>query len=201
MCSAGPTEGKTTVSSNLAAALADINRKVLLIDGDMRRPRMHTIFGVENKDGLSTLLKAHSPILGSPKPPIVVATEVPQLCLMTSGPAVSNASNLLYSPRLAELIRAARSEFDYILIDTPPMLQIPDARIIGQHCDSVIFVARAGKTTRDVARAAKMKFFQDGTHILGVVLNDWAPGQNGYGYDSKYYDRYAKYYNIRKAKG
>jgi capsular exopolysaccharide synthesis family protein len=127
-------------------------------------------------------------------------TLVPGLSVMPSGPAVSNAANLLYSPRLAEMIRAIRSEFDFILIDTPPMLQIADARIIGQHCDSVILVVRAGKTTRDTARAAKLKFQQDGTPILGSILNDWIPGQNGYGYDAKYYDRYAKYYSGRKEK-
>jgi succinoglycan biosynthesis transport protein ExoP len=198
MCSASPSEGKTTVSSNLAAALAEINQKVLLIDADMRRPRLHHIFGVGNDEGLSTILKNHTPILGRPKPPIVVQTEVPGLCLMPSGPAVSNASNLLYSPRLAELLRAARSEFDYVLIDTPPMLQLADARILSQHCDTVILVIRAGKTTRDAARAARQKFQQDGTPILGIVLNDWIPGLNGYGYDSKYYDRYAKYYNVKK---
>jgi len=200
LCSAGPAEGKTTVSSNLAAALADINQKVLLIDGDMRRPRQHTVFGVSNTQGLSTVLKGHTPILGRPQPPIVVETMVPGLCVMPSGPAVSNASNLLYSPRLAELIRAARAEFDFVLIDTPPMLQIADARIIGQHCDTVILVVRAGKTTRDAARQAKLKFQQDGTPILGTILNDWVPGLNGYGYDSKYYDRYAKYYSLKKEK-
>ena len=200
LCSASPSEGKTTVSSNLAAALAEINQKVLLIDADMRRPRMHHIFGVSNVEGLSSLLKSHSPIQGRPKPPLVVETEVPGLCLMSSGPAVSNASNLLYSPRLAELLRAVRSEFDYVLIDTPPMLQLADARILSQHCDTVILVVRAGKTTRDAARAAKQKFVQDGTPILGTILNDWIPGQNGYGYDSNYYERYAKYYNLEKTK-
>lgn len=198
LCSASPSEGKTTVSSNLAAALADINQKVLLIDADMRRPRMHHVFGVENNEGLSSLLKGNTPILGRPKAPIVVETEVPGLCLLPSGPAVSNASNLLYSPRLAELIRAARGEFDYVLIDTPPMLQLADARIISQHCDTVILVVRAGKTTRDAGRAARQKFSQDGTPVLGVILNDWVPGLNGYGYDKKYYDRYAKYYNVKK---
>jgi capsular exopolysaccharide synthesis family protein len=200
LTSAGPAEGKTTISSNLAAALADINQKVLLIDADMRRPRQHAVFGLPNVQGLSSLLKDHSPILGCPPAPIVMETLVPGLSVMPSGPAVSNAANLLYSPRLAEMIRAIRSEFDFILIDTPPMLQIADARIIGQHCDSVILVVRAGKTTRDTARAAKLKFQQDGTPILGSILNDWIPGQNGYGYDAKYYDRYAKYYSGRKEK-
>ncbi len=198
LCSASPSEGKTTVSSNLAAALADINQKVLLIDADMRRPRLHHIFGVANTEGLSSLLKSHKPILGRPKEPVITETEVPGLCLMPSGPAVSNASNLLYSPRLAEVIRATRGEFDYVLIDTPPMLQLADARIISQHCDTVILIVRAGKTTRDAGRAARQKFSQDGTPVLGVILNDWIPGLNGYGYDSKYYDRYAKYYNVKK---
>ena len=88
--------------------------------------------------------------------------------------------------------------FDYVLIDTPPMLQLADARIISQHCDMVILIIRAGKTTRDAARAARQKFQQDGTPILGTILNDWVPGLNGYGYDKKYYDRYAKYYNVKK---
>ena len=198
LTSAAPSEGKTTVTSNLAAALADINQKVLLIDADMRRPRLHHVFGVSNDEGLSTLLKDQTPISGRPGSPIVMETEVPGLCILTSGPAISNASNLLYSPRLAELLRAARAEFDYVLIDTPPMLQIADARIIAQHCDSVIMVVRAGKTTRDAAKAAREKFQKDGTPVLGVILNDWIPGQNGYGYDSKYYDRYAKYYNVKR---
>jgi len=198
LCSASPSEGKTTVSSNLAAALAEINQKVLLIDADMRRPRLHHIFGVANTEGLSSLLKGHQPILGSPKAPLIVETEVPGLCLLSSGAAVSNASNLLYSPRLAELLRAVRGEFDYVLVDTPPMLQLADARIISQHCDTVILVVRAGKTSRDSARAASQKFRQDGTPVLGVILNDWIPGFNGYGYDKKYYDRYAKYYNVKK---
>ena len=198
LTSASPSEGKTTVTANLAAALADINQRVLLIDADMRRPRMHHVFAVSNDEGLSTLLKDQAPISSRPGSPIVVETEVPGLCVMTSGPAVSNASNLLYSPRFAELLRAARSDFDYILIDTPPMLQIADARIIAQQCDTVIMVVRAGKTTRDAAKAARQKFLQDGTPVLGVILNDWIPGQNGYGYDSKYYDRYAKYYSVKR---
>jgi polysaccharide biosynthesis transport protein len=199
LCSSSPSEGKTTVSSNLAAALADINQKVLLIDADMRRPRMHHIFSVTNTEGLSSLLKGNAPVLGRPREPIIVETQVPGLSLMPSGPAVSNASNLLYSPRFAEVIRAIRNDFDYVLIDTPPMLQLADARIISQHCDTVILVIRAGKTTRDAARAARQKFQQDGTPILGTILNDWVPGLNGYGYDKKYYDRYAKYYNVKNA--
>ncbi len=198
LCSASPAEGKTTVTSNLAAALAEINQTVLLIDADMRRPRQHSIFDLPNSQGLSSVLKGHQPITELPNSPVIMKTKVPGLSLMSSGPAIANAANLLYSPRLAELLRTARGEFDFVLIDTAPMLQLADARIISQHCDTTILVVRAGKTTRDAARAACTKFQQDGTPILGVILNDWVPGFNGYGYDSKYYDRYAKYYNVKK---
>jgi Mrp family chromosome partitioning ATPase len=101
---------------------------------------------------------------------------------------------LLHSPRLAELIRALRCEFDTIIIDTPPMLHLADARVMGQHCDGVILVVRAGKTTRDAALAAMRKFREDGTPILGTILNDWDPGKGDYAYGSyKDYKSYSKY--------
>jgi len=198
LSSAGPSEGKSTISSNLAVALAEINQRVVLIDGDMRRPRLHTIFGVPNEQGLSNLLKGKEGILGRPDVSILQPTEVPGLYLLSSGPSVTNASNLLHSPRLWELLRVLRNEFDAILIDTPPMLHLADARVLGQHCDAVILVARAGKTTRDAALAARQKFQEDGTPILGTILNDWDPNSsgygNGYGYGGKYYAAYSKYY-------
>jgi succinoglycan biosynthesis transport protein ExoP len=123
-----------------------------------------------------------------------VETEVPGLVVLPSGPIASNASNLLYSPRLSELLAALRNEFDTILIDTPPMLHLADARVLGQHCDSVILVVRAGKTTRDAALAALKKFEQDGTPVLGTILNDWDPTGGAGRYGGYYYKGYSKYY-------
>jgi receptor protein-tyrosine kinase len=179
----------------LAATLADINQRVLLIDADMRRPRLHKLFNVPNDQGLSTLLKEHARILKRPKAPVISETSIRNLSLMTSGPATASASNLLYSERLAELLRAVRAEFDFVLIDTPPMLQLADARIIGPHCDAVVLVVRSGKTTRDSARLACQRFQQDGTLVLGTILNDWVPGVDGYGYNAKYYDKNLKYHD------
>lgn len=193
LCSAGPSEGKSTVTSNLAVALAEINRRVLLIDADMRRPRQHSIFELQNQEGLSSLLRQRRPILSNPSGPYIQETQVPGLHLMTSGPIEANASNLLHSPRLGELLVVLRSEYDAILIDTPPMLHLADGRVIGQHSDAVILVVRAGKTTRDAAMAARKKFQEDGAPILGTILNDWHPGGNSEHYAAKSYKAYSKY--------
>ena len=103
----------------------------------------------------------------------------------------AGASDLLYSPRLAELLIKMRGVFDTILIDTPPMLHLPDARVLGKLSDAVVMVLRAGETTRDVAVAACQRFREDGTPLLGTILNGWNPSLNGYGYD---YKNYATYY-------
>jgi polysaccharide biosynthesis transport protein len=189
--SAYPSEGKSLVSRSLAVALSEINQRVLLIDADMRRPRQHEMFNLPNERGLSTLLKEKDERI---EPYAVQQTELPGLYVLASGPCVAHASNLLHSPRLAELIRALRCEFDTIIIDTPPMLHLADARVMGQHCDGVILVVRAGKTTRDAALAAMRKFREDGTPILGTILNDWDPGKGDYAYGSyKDYKSYSKY--------
>jgi len=196
--SAGPAEGKSTVVSNLAVALAEIHQRVLIIDGDMRRPRVHDIFGVSNEVGLSTLLNERVPLRVRPQSSYFTQTEVPGLMVLPSGPTAANASNLLYSPRLPELLGPLRGEFDAILIDTPPMLHLADARVLAQHCDSVILVVRAGRTTRDAALAALKKFELDGTPILGTILNDWNPAGGAPGYGGYYYRGYSRYYRSYK---
>jgi capsular exopolysaccharide synthesis family protein len=188
--SANPSEGKSMVSSSLAAALSEINQRVVLIDADMRRPRQHEMFNLSNERGLSTVLKEKD---NRVELAAVQQTEMMGLCVLASGPPVASASNLLHSPKLGELIRTLRREFDTIIIDTPPMLHLSDARVLAQHCDAVILVVRAGKTTRDAALAAMRMFREDGTQLLGPVLNDWDPGHGGYGYgEYKGYKSYAK---------
>jgi succinoglycan biosynthesis transport protein ExoP len=194
MSSAGPSEGKSTISSNLAIAIAEVGQKVLLIDADIRRPRQHEVFGLPNTRGLSDLLREKRD-----ETPAVKAeqqTGMPGLSVLTAGTAGSAATTLFYSSRMPEILNHYRKEYDTVVVDTPPMLQIPDARVLGRMADSVILVLRAGKTTRDAATAARQRFAEDGTKVLGTILNDWNPksSPNGYyGYYNGYYKGYHGY--------
>jgi capsular exopolysaccharide synthesis family protein len=193
LTSASPREGKTTVVSNLAIALAEIRPRVLVLDGDLRRPRMHDIFGVPNERGLSDLLKqdAASPddLTG-----LIHQTALPNLFVLPSGSETSAAATLLHSPNLAALFARLRKSFDMVLIDTPPMLQMPDARVIGRLADGVILVTRTGVTTRDAAVAARHRFNEDNTRVLGAILNYWDPKRSSGGYYGYYKYGYGKAY-------
>jgi len=163
-------EGKTTIVSNLGIALAEINQRVLLIDADMRKPRLSEVFNLPNAWGLSDLLREKGALRDSPLEALTQQTEIPNLSVLTSGPRTSSITNLLYSHRMLELLQRFRSEFDMVLIDTPPMLQIADARILGRLVDTAILVFRAGKTSRDAALAAKRRLTDDGIPVLGTIL-------------------------------
>jgi capsular exopolysaccharide synthesis family protein len=171
LTSAEPAEGKTTVACNLAIAMAEIKQRVLLIDGDLRKPRIHTIFDLENERGLSTLLEQR-PLQEETMAGVVQESRIPGLFVLTSGPTTAAAANLLHSASLVELLGKFRKEFDMILIDTPPMLQIPDARVAGRLADAVILIVRAGRTKRNAAVAARTRFAEDKTRVLGTILND-----------------------------
>jgi capsular exopolysaccharide synthesis family protein len=174
-------EGKTTVVSNLAVALAEINRRVLIIDGDLRKPRLDRVLGEPNGWGLSDLLREGESLDDRPLDYLVQKTKIPNVHAVFSGRRTSNAANLLHSPRLPELIRRFRQEFDAVLIDAPPVLGLPDARVLGHLADGVILVLRAGKTTLETARAARQRLADDGTPVLGTILNGWDPKEAKYG--------------------
>jgi capsular exopolysaccharide synthesis family protein len=185
LTSAGPGDGKTTVVSNLGIAMAEIRRKVLIIDADLRRPRMHDLFGLPNDLGLSTILREKS-LDRFDLQDVIHETSVPGLFILPSGPPTASAANLLYSPNMAEILEKFKKEFDLVLIDTPPMLQMTDARVVGRLADAVIFVARIGQTTRDAAIAACQRFSEDRIRMIGTVLNDWNPKKSRNGYYGHY---------------
>jgi receptor protein-tyrosine kinase len=184
-----PGEGKSTTTSNLGLALAEIGRRVLIIDGDMRRPRLHKVFDFENNIGLADLLAGTEPIVTQVPQAAIRKTAIPGLSVITSGPIPSNPTSLLYSQRLKDLLQLLRKNYDTILIDTPPMQTITDARLFGAMADAVILVVRASSTSRDAARAAKQRFIDDGTTVLGAILNCWNPQYSGSRYEYAYSSR------------
>jgi len=197
LTSANPSEGKSTVVCNLGIAIAEVGNRVLLIDADLRRPRLHKVFGLNASPGLSDLLKDRTAATSEAGQAAIRPTSVPNLFLLPSGESTAAAMTLLYGAQVPEMLKQLRQQFDTILIDTPPMLQIPDARVLGRLSDRVILVIRAGSTTRDAAQAAFQRFQEDGTNVLGTILNDWNPkhAPSGYyGYHSGYYKGYKNYY-------
>jgi receptor protein-tyrosine kinase len=186
--SAGSGEGKTSTVTNLAIALAEVGRKVVMIDGDLRRPRLHEIFDIPNTWGLKDLLRDAVPLDEScPTEALVKPTRVPGVSVLTSGPGSFNAASLLYSPRVEALLKRLRRSFDIILIDTPPMTHFPDARFLARLADGVVLVVRAGQTSCDAARATKERLRNDGANLLGTILTHWKPRTAE---DKRFYDDY-----------
>ncbi|MBE0659129.1 MAG: polysaccharide biosynthesis tyrosine autokinase [Bryobacteraceae bacterium] len=189
--SANPSEGKTTVATNLSIAIAETGMRVLLIDGDTRKGRIDKVFGVENDEGLTSVLR-------NPRRDwreLVQETQFANLSVLTTGPGVAGPSNFLHARQFPAVMQEIREEYDMVVIDTPPALQIPDARLIGRLADGIILVVRAGQTTRDAAIAVSERLRQDGVTLLGTVLNDWDPKNSPAGYYGYYNKGYKKYYH------
>jgi succinoglycan biosynthesis transport protein ExoP len=179
-------EGKTTMTTNLGIALANTNRRVLLVDGDLRRPQLHKVFDLDNGFGLANILEGERPVEDYLFAELFQPTSIEGLFVLTSGVGAANIASLRYQDRLTDLLLRFRLEFHAVLIDSPPALELSDARILGGLSDGVILVFRAGKTSRDVAAATLRRFHEDGIPVLGSVLNDWNPKDAPYGYANAY---------------
>lgn len=193
VASGSPKEGKTTLTTNLAVALAEIHKRVLLIDGDLRRPSIHRFFNLARETGMVDLLRSREPLTGQLNGH-VRSSGVPNLSIMTSGDTVHGDPTLLHSSRFKELIGLARRDFDVVLIDTPPMLSMSDARIIARHADGVVLVIRANLSSRDSVKDAHRRFAEDGSDVIGTVLNDWNPKRLTRHSYYRFYDRCRHYY-------
>jgi capsular exopolysaccharide synthesis family protein len=174
-------DGKTTVASNLAIALAQGGKRVLLLDADLRQPGQHDTFGVENHAGLVDLL-AHE------LAPAEVAqkTLVQNLELIPAGPSPENPADLLNSPRFVELMDELADRHDHVVIDSPPVLAVTDARVIAASTDVTVLVLRADRADRRQSEAARDGLVGVGANLLGLVMNFAAPGSEGYPSDSAY---------------
>ncbi|WP_054957478.1 CpsD/CapB family tyrosine-protein kinase [Paenibacillus dakarensis] len=165
--STGPEEGKSTVVANLAVTYAQGERKVLLIDADMRKPTVHRTFQLTNKMGLSSILSRQCNL-----EEVIQESEVPNLYVMTAGPIPPNPAEMLNSKRMTNLMQLLREQFDMILIDTPPVLAVTDAQLLASNSDGVLMVINSGKVKKDVALKAKENLLRVNARILGVVLNN-----------------------------
>lgn len=175
-----PSIGKTFVCANLAAVISQTNKRVLLIDCDMRKGYTHELLGTNNVNGLSEILIGKGDISSSAKP-----TSIPHFDLIPRGQIPPNPSELLMSERFGELIAWASSHYDLVLIDTPPILAVTDAAIVGRHVGTTLMVARYAVNTLKEVETSLSRFEQNGIQVKGVILNSIfrrASGYQDYGY-------------------
>jgi polysaccharide biosynthesis transport protein len=190
--SAHPQAGKTTAVFSLGLGLAESGRKVLLVDGDLRRPRLGQIFAVHRADGLSNLLTSDA--RDNDTKNLVQPTGIPGLSILPSGPMPANVAQALHSNRLDDILKLMRDEYDFVLVDSPPMIPLTDARLLGQHSDGVILICRSGQTTMDQLVSTRRRLAEDGIHVMGTILNDW----NASSEDPSYLNSYAEYARVSK---
>lgn len=180
--SATPDEGKSTTISNVALTMAQDGKRTLLIDADMRKPTQHRIFGLPNQ-GLSNCIAMDLPLDEAVQQDVVSHLDV-----LTSGPVPPNPSELLGSDRMKEILAHVRVQYDYVLIDMPPLLAVTDAVVMASKVDGVVLVVKSGTVSPEEGKMAKTKLEQGGAHILGVVLNAVPRRHHGsYGYEYYYY--------------
>jgi capsular exopolysaccharide synthesis family protein len=175
--SALPSEGKTTTAVNLGATLASLGNRVVVVDCDMRRPACHRSTGVENHPGFVQCLTGHVDL----KAAVLPVPGVDNLSVIPCGPIPPNPAEILSSPLTADLLRNLRTQFEYVLVDSPPLLSVADSRILATLVDAVVLVARAHATPYDVVRRARTLLYGSGARILGVALNDMDIERHSFG--------------------
>lgn len=187
--STSPGEGKTTAATNLAISIAQTEKKVLLVDCDMRKPSVHRRFNIPNGDGLTNILMGEKNLddisyNGGP--------DINLLTIVTSGPIPPNPAELLGSQRMKDFLEDMNEKFDIIILDTPPVNLVTDGVILSTIADGTIMVLEAGKTDIDAAKNGKELLEKVHANLIGVVLNKIPTQGHGY-YNYKYY-QYEEYY-------
>jgi polysaccharide biosynthesis transport protein len=178
-------EGKTTTSVNLATVLAQMGKPVLLIDADLRRPRLQKVFRGKMNLGLVNYLAANIPL-----DDVIQETQVPNLSLILSGPTPPNPSELLGSDRMKHLIHEIRARFAFVIFDSPPVMAVTDSIVLAANADGVVLCVHGGQTPRDIVQRAAERLRQSNIPVLGAILNNLDLQQYGYSFKKSYYDYY-----------
>lgn len=180
--SAGPMEGKTTTIANLAVTFAQAGSKVLLIDTDLRKPKVHKVFTLLNSRGLTNLLTSKDGFVS-----FIRHDVVENLDILTSGTIPPNPSEVLNSNSMRDFLEKVKAEYDIILLDSPPVGSVTDASIISTYVDGTILVAKSGKVEIDAVKRAKETLEKVNANIIGVVLNNLDKKTLGNNYYYQYY--------------
>lgn len=175
-------EGKSMTIANLAVVLTQAGKSVLLIDCDMRNPTVHKSFNLSNKVGLSSCISMDTALSDA-----VQKTSIEGLYALTGGVIPPNPSELLGSEQMKNVLQRAKEQYDYVLIDTPPVMPVTDALIVSRFVDGMIFVIASAEVKVEMARDVKNQLVNAGANILGVVLNKVRSEHHGYGYGYYYY--------------
>lgn len=176
--SAGPGDGKSTTTANLAVVFAQQGKRVLLVDADLRKPTVHYIFNLTNTFGLTSVLSKQASLENA-----INKTDIENLFVLTSGPIPPNPAELLGSKAMEQFFDDALNKvFDLILFDTPPLLAVTDAQILSNKCDGTVLVVSSGKTEKEQVIKAKELLDAAQSRLLGVVLNNKKIENNSYYY-------------------
>jgi succinoglycan biosynthesis transport protein ExoP len=199
--SPSPAEGKSTIAVNLGVVLAHSGRKVIVVDGDLRRPRVHKVLGITNKTGLSDLFVQDSIHLSG----IIQETSIENLFALTTGELPPNPSELLGTEKLELILEKIKEEFDSVIVDSPPVMAVTDSAILSPKVDGVLLVVKPGVTQMAVAKQCVELLQRGGAKLLGVVLNEVNLQGSRYYYYKGYYYASRNYYDDenhqRKTKG
>jgi succinoglycan biosynthesis transport protein ExoP len=174
-------DGKTTLATNLAVSIAQSGKKVLLIDADLRKPQIHRIFGLSGQVGLGSIIAE-----GTEPKEVIQTSAIPGLSILPCGPIPSNPAELLTSPRFKEVLDYLRDQYDFVIVDTPPLLVVTDPSVVAPRVDGVILNIRLTKNGRPPAQRSREILNSLGANVLGVVVNDVEQRAGGSGYQEGY---------------